>query len=151
MSRTLLIVDMQTKGFSTADDDNLVENVCKEVKRAKKRRAGIVVCEYMGYGKTDHRIMNAIGSYHRFNMCYKRGDDGSRSVAHIAQKSDFDVSNWRVCGVNIAYCINATVEGLRKRIPKTHIEVKKDACSCVLSDRASWNKFDKVNGTVKRV
>lgn len=146
MPRTLVIVDMQPDGFPSADDDVTVANVIKEIDRAKKRRAGIIVCDYKTYGPTDKRIIEAIGDYLRYAHCWKNKDDGSKEIYKKALAEDFDTSSWRICGVNIAYCINRTVKGLRTIVPYANIQVKKDACNCLMHEDRSWQAFTRCNG-----
>jgi len=151
MSRTLLIIDVQT-GFRSAGDATMQKNICDEIRRAKKRKAAIIVLEYEGFGPTYLPIQQAIGDYQRFAVAQKGEDDGSEPVLQTALQRRFNRSRWRVCGVNIAYCVNKTVKGLRARIPNTDIEVKQDACNCRYGVQKGWRKFDRANGqAVKRI
>lgn len=149
MARTLLIIDMQI-GFATANEERVIENVCEEVYLAKKRGAGILVVEYRGFGKTIARITDTIGNYVRQGRTTKVEDDGSKQVFNAARRLDFDMSRWRVCGVNIAYCVSKTVQGLHTLIPDTHIEIRKRACNCSRILPESWKVFNQYNGQYTR-
>jgi hypothetical protein len=150
MSRILLVIDAQP-GFPSARKPELIRNICREIKLAKKRQAGIVLCEYVGYGRTNKKIRDSIGDYTRLVRCRKKTDDGSSLVYHYSAEAGFDVTTWRVCGVNIAFCVNTTVKGLRKLLPNADVQIKQDACNCVLNKERSWKRFNKHNGTVKRL
>lgn len=145
MARTLLIIDMQV-GFRSAKNLDLQERIAHEVRLAKKRRAAIVVVEYDGFGKTHDPIHNAIGDYKLQATVHKNRDDGSEEVVVAANKNGFDVKHWRVCGVNIAYCVNKTVSGLRNLLKDVDIEVKEDACNCNVGKELGWKIFDRWNG-----
>jgi nicotinamidase-related amidase len=137
MARTLVIIDMQPNGFTTAQNENVVRNILKEIKLARRRFAGIILVEYVGYGLTDIRIRHALNGYVRASTIHKRNDDGGAQVVKIAKQRDYDLSCWRVCGVNVAHCVNATVTTMRELLdPETKIEVKKKACNCV------WNNIE---------
>lgn len=144
MARTLLIIDMQ-EGFRSAQSLQLQERIAHEVKLAKKRGAAIVVVEYDGFGKTHVPIQEAIGDYKLQATVHKNRDDGSEEVFIAANENGFDIKHWRVCGVNIAYCVNKTVSGLRGLMAGVDIEVKEDACNCSVG-KDSWKIFDRCNG-----
>lgn len=151
MSRTLLIIDMQT-GFRSARNEGLQERIAHEVRLAKRRRAPILVVEYIGFGPTYAPIKHAIGTYRRIATAQKNQDDGSGEIYMLAKRKGFDLGKWRVCGINIAYCVNKTVRGLRELVPDVDIEIKESACNCRYGKRAGWQIFNECNGqTVKHV
>ena len=131
MSRTLVIVDMQTGFDETAH--RCKEQVIREVKRAKRRGAGIVVLEYTGdffrYGRTYLEIRKLLKGYGRKTFAKKRNDDGSKECIRAANRNGFPLDKVRVVGVNRSYCVWGTIDGLRRKI-KTDIQVMMDATCC---------------------
>jgi hypothetical protein len=134
MQATLCIIDMQPKYEASKQ---VINQVCREVRRAKKNGDGIVVLEYLYGGedptsaqfRTYKKIMKTIGDYKNAYVEYKCDDDGSREVVNTIRGAKFPSGVIRVCGVNRYACVISTVEGLVEMMPDSFIEVIDDAIS----------------------
>ena len=126
---TLCIIDMQPY-FRSSQEDFVIDGVIREVSLAKRRKAGIVVVEYSGCGKTDRRIKKAIGRYHKVVWIKKGGDDGSRLILKaIGKKWSYSKKRIRLCGVNTGWCVFDTAVGLANRLPESTIQMAEAACN----------------------
>jgi nicotinamidase-related amidase len=125
---TLVIIDMQP-GFYCADQPDLIEKVCEEVRQAIDDNSGIVVLEYYQGGKTLRKIADLLDKHHLVDYTVKEMNDGGEDVAEMIDRNYFDESHLRVCGVNTEACVAETVETLSMIYPDATIEVIEDACN----------------------
>lgn len=127
----LLIVDMQTK-FNTANDKETRQNVIAQIKRAMKKHIPIFILEYRPvyeYGKTTRYITKLLDNYDNVHFITKRKDDGGHQVMDYVVKHNLDVKYFITCGVNISFCVAATVRTLIQKYKKKVLIIK-DACNC---------------------
>ena len=129
MSRTLVVVDMQAEFAGTAK--KCEKEVVKEVQKAKKRGAGIVVLEYDGSGSTFESITKELKGYGRKAYATKHQDDGSKEFLKTAKKHGFGTKKLRVTGVNRCACVLSTIDGIQKKQEKTDVEVAIKATWCM--------------------
>lgn len=134
----LVIVDMQNI-FIASRCERTRENIIREIKKAKKDLAHIVVVEYRHSGPTYEGIIRAIGTYRKAHFVSKTDDDGSLAVVNSLLKRKSKTHDWfRLCGVNIDCCIAETALGLRILFPKADIEIIMDASNTEAKER-SWH------------
>lgn len=131
---TLCVVDMQAQ-FSAYR--KVLSPVLKEIRRAKKKREGIVVLEIPGCGSTHPKILKALKKYDRVAWASKHGEDGSDQFVAAAKRKSFWLGKIRLCGVNTCQCVSATMSGLRRGIPKAKLEACIDAMACHHNGSAS--------------
>jgi len=133
----LVIIDMQPL-FSASQDKSVLRNVCKEIKKAKKRNDYIIVVE-LGQAcntasRTDYRIISAIAQYSPTLFVTKIGQDGSIEICEALDRNLFNQTHrmpettFRFVGVNATLCVLATVKGLAKQLPQANIQVVRKAC-----------------------
>lgn len=132
MQATLCIIDMQPKYDASK---KVINQVCREVRRAKKNGDGIIVLEYVCAGetpddppvRTHKKIMKTIGDYKSAYVEYKCDDDGSPQIFNVLTGAKLPLGVLRICGVNRFACVIATIEGLIERLPESFIEIIDDA------------------------
>ncbi len=129
---TLVVVDMQSP-FTASRKPSVVKQCQTLIKKAVKDKAAILFVEYQDYGKTDTALTKLAKDYQRAYHVIKNNDDGSREVIKTINAKRLPKQNLRVCGVNTAYCVLATVLGLTKRLHNTKIEVVAKACNSCTS------------------
>ena len=95
---TLCIIDVQVP-FHAAGRESLLDNVVRLVKNAKRRRAGIVLVEFEGFGSTHIAIQQAIGSYERCITTIKSDCDGSEEIIDACRERGFNTRKIIICGV----------------------------------------------------
>ncbi len=152
-SITLCIIDMQPFFISSQKPD-VIKGVIHQISLAKRRRAGVVLVEYDDCGKTDDRIVNAIGNYDRAITIKKFSNDGSVVILKaIKRERFFSRRHLRLCGVNTAWCIYETAVGLSKKLPNATIQLAHGACNDssdkMASPRDMLNLFTDVPLNVK--
>lgn len=137
---TLVIIDMQPYFEASGD---VVEEVVKEVRRARERRTGIVVVEYGSCGPTHRLIQRAVRGYDRQAWVKKHDDDGGAEVMEAAHQHGFWDKSWRFCGVNTCYCVCDTVKSIVRAYPRARFEyaIKAMNCNCGMSSCARYFKF----------
>ena len=135
MARTLVVVDMQSEFASTAE--KCTKQVVREVKRAKRRGAGVIVLEYKDAGKTFKEIRDELKGYGRKTFATKNMNDGSHEAMKAAKRNGFSTEKIRVCGVNRSYCVLGTVEGFRRKGVED-IETAIDATWCHDPTSGKW-------------
>lgn len=138
MPTTLAIVDMQ-QAFAASMNPKTVIAVGKEIEKAKKRNAGIVLIEYKNVGRTHAVFYEMLDGYENVARVLKGKNDGSAQFLRAAMKNGFNTRKVRVCGVNTCYCVSETVTGLLDKGAK--VEVIKDACHCNCSARSCWKNL----------
>jgi len=84
---TLCIVDMQIVFENPAK--KCLEEVCRQIKLAKRRNAGIIVLEYEGCGPTLPEIKQLLKSYKRKTYKQKTMDGGGKEVLAAAKRRGF--------------------------------------------------------------
>lgn len=125
MSYTLVVVDMQYR-FRASRDKRVKDNCIREVKLAIKRKASIIILEYIGFGHTLPSIKKLISSYPRALVVRKLDDDGSREV--MGAIKSYKLSNkLRMVGVNTDCCVYATTASLAR---KNHLSIDVIANAC---------------------
>jgi len=102
---TLCIVDMQAK-FTASKQ--CLDEVCHQVRLAKRRKAGIVILEFRGEGPTLSPIKNLLRSYKRKIYKKKAFDAGGDVLLKAAKVMNFPTNKVRFVGVNRSYCVYDT-------------------------------------------
>lgn len=143
LSATLVVVDMQI-GFHSANNPYTISNVVREIKQARKRKAGIVMVQYENSGCLIRDVERATRNYSNIDFVWKNCNDGWVDVYHSIENNCFDLRNLTVCGVNADACVAETVFSLSINLPESTIELVEDACN---TDGAQWKRdiFDWVN------
>jgi hypothetical protein len=142
---TLVIVDMQPD-LPATHDDWLQGAVYQEIMTARAEGYGIVILEYMHpnpprlLGETYQWLVSAAaGNSELFAMRCKATLDGSERVDDACTDTELPTERFRICGVNVHGCIQATVNGLAERFPDSIIEVAGSACND--TNGINWNNF----------
>lgn len=139
---TLLIIDMQSQ-YPAAMKPETINEVVKEVVKAKENGCGIIVVEFRDepqyrtksspYKPTHSEIMANIGPYERAHVVEKYETDGSFFIRQflLNEKAawDFNIDNFRVCGVNTDVCVAATVNGLAEDFMDSKFFIVEKACN----------------------
>ena len=138
--KCLVIVDMQYD-FQASRKQETINNVIREVCRAKEKNVPIIILEYSDHGHTHNSIVNTLGNYNKWIVVTKSTDDGSNEVLeglnNLGIPADY-ISRVVLTGVNFSYCVFSTAKGLTQVIP-TSIVIKKSACNCTeSSDWRGW-------------
>ncbi len=133
MSRTLCIIDMQEE-FNAATDPDTIQGVCVQIRRAKRYDWPVLLLEYGSsetypHKRSLHQLRGLLKGYEKYHRVIKHDDDGGDKVIAAAAKYKFDISTIRVCGVNADCCVQETVYGILKQIPKTRIELVHNGCN----------------------
>jgi len=143
---TLVIVDMQP-GLPASNEDWLKGAVHQEIMTARSEDYGIVILEYMHHspprslGDTyQYLVSAAAGNCDVFAMRVKATLDGSERVVDAVAEKLMPTQRFRVCGVNVHGCIQATVLGLAARYPNSIIEVVGYACNDI--NGINWGRFE---------
>ena len=132
---TLCIVDMQTVFKKPAK--KCLEEVCRQIKLAKRRNAGIVVLEYEDCGPTLPEIKRLLKSYNRKTYKQKTMDSGGKEVLAAARRKGFPTHKIRFVGVNRSCCVYETAADYNTRTKfKGTTEIAIDATWCSRSPRA---------------
>jgi nicotinamidase-related amidase len=125
---TLCVIDVQVP-FHAAGRKSLLDNIVRLVKNAKRRKAGIVLVEFEGFGSTHIAIQQAIGSYERCITTIKSDCDGSGEIIDACRRKGFYTGKIIVCGVETNNCVLATIDGLDDLLPFSKKEVVASACN----------------------
>jgi nicotinamidase-related amidase len=104
---TLCIVDMQTEFAKPAK--KCLNEVCRQIKLAKRRNAGIIILEYKHCGPTLPEIKSLLKSYKRKTYKQKTMNGGGTEVLAAARRKGFPTNKIRFVGVNRSYCVYETV------------------------------------------
>ena len=132
---TLCVVDMQPH-FKPARKDSLVKNVISEIRKAKRKREGIVVLEYATLGFSDSDIIEEVKSYDRQTIVTKHEDDGSEEFMNAVHQHKFWPMRLKFCGVNACYCVWDTFWGVYHSTSKnTKLELLSHAVNCSCPNR----------------
>lgn len=132
---TLVIIDVQS-GYTAAENENLLNNLLKQIRKAKKDEAAILVVS-MAYmvGKTISCIWEATHDYKYLAEINKYDTDGSAAIINSFRKYGFLNKNiFKISGVYANICVTDTVKGLSKKLPDAEIEVLTKCCYTDYSD-----------------
>ncbi len=152
----LVIVDMQPT-FEGSQNLKLIKNIKNQIRLAKRRESHIIVVEYLPWGtdrftsagRTDWRIMSAIGNYPNLYFVNKRADNGGGAIARalrdIFPNGGHRDASFRVVGVNATACVVETIGGLTTHFPRAKILVPID---CV---RDGWRGCQPGKRTYQRM
>lgn len=140
MPATLVVVDMQPD-FEAAFNPDVVIGVAKQIMLAKHKKWPVILLEYAGCSRTHQGFSDLLSGYPRRARISKSDDDGSYEVVRALERREFPFKNLRVCGVNTDACVWSTVDGLLKRLPKSYLEVVKDACGWEGPGRFDWREY----------
>ena len=135
---TLCVIDVQVP-FHAAGRKSLLDNIVRLVKNAKRRKAGIVLVEFEGFGSTHIAIQQAIGSYERCITTIKSDCDGSEEIIDACRERGFNTRKIIICGVETNNCVMATLDGLDDLLPFSKKEVVAPACN-VMGHNDSVNR-----------
>lgn len=142
MPATRIIIDMQ-QIFPAANRLETVVSVAQEIIQAMRERAHILFVSYYGYSGTHPALLNLTKKYDRVKRINKRNDGGSKEVMRALTKFEFNHRHLRVCGVNADCCVYWTVSGLSDLLPKSKIEMVKNACGVRSEKPYDWKRFVK--------
>lgn len=125
---TLVIIDVQ-EGYAAADNENLLNNLLKQINKAKKDEAAILVVSMAGSGKIIGCIWEATQDYKYVAEINKYDTDGSSAIINAFRKYPFlNKNTFKVGGVYANICISDTVKGLSKKLQDSEIEVLTKCC-----------------------
>lgn len=137
---TLCIIDMQHEFEKPAK--RCLDEVCRQIKLAKRRHAGIIVVEYENCGPTFSRIKALLKPYKRKTYKKKGYDGGGLEVLSAARRKGFSIDKIRFAGVNRSYCVSETIAEVIARHPGK-IEIAIDATWC-RNPREGRNKLRRI-------
>lgn len=151
MKTTLCIVDMQPTFPGTA---KALKGTLHQIKLAKRRKSDIIVLEIFDRGDTVKEIHDSLVSYdiNKVRFASKTGSDGSREFIQAAKDKGFWLDRIRVCGVNTCACVIRTLEGFKRELPKSRLEVAWEAinCGCYNQHDADYkNRFKNIGVVIK--
>ena len=126
---TLVIIDVQ-HGYTAAENDNLLTNLLKQIKKAKEDDAAILLVNMDLAGtKSISCIWNAVYDYTYFAQVIKYDTDGSSEIIDALKKYRFlNKNKFKVGGVYSNICVTDTVNGLDRKLPEAEIEVLAKCC-----------------------
>lgn len=125
--KTLVVIDMQPE-FSTAE--KIIPNVIKQIRDAKRNGHHIILVEYVPYGDTHREILDAIGDYIHFCKVTKSNDDGGKAVVRKAKSRKIALEDLVFCGVNVSWCVAATIGTMQRLLPQAKFSLVKKAANC---------------------
>lgn len=146
----LLVIDMCPGRFKASGHPWMVQNVSREILRAKRLHWAIAFVEYsrlkhvggvMLKDRTDQRLIRLVddyaGDYDFAFTVHKHTDGGTKEILYAIDKWCYGFiyggdGEMRVVGVNTEGCVAKVVNGLSKAKPKVKITVVGDACNGVL-------------------
>lgn len=133
--------------FDTVTDE-VVDGVLKEIQLAKRRKAGILVLEYLNCGKTDSRIIQSLENYPYQLTLTKPRDNGSWEVFVALTKPYFNGRKLRICGVNICACILTPIRGVILKWKEKNSDIKLEllefsfrASNCCTLEKDQWGSY----------
>lgn len=143
----LVVVDMQ-KEYPASE--LVVNQVVKEVRKARRKGEWIMLVEYDESGRTMYRITRELKGYNKVKKVTKVVDNGAYAILWgltIPYKATLSswkslnkptpprrISHIKVCGVNTNACVISTVEGLRYLDCK--ITVLSKACANIFDGKS---------------
>ena|ERR1043165_2287429 len=136
----LLVIDMQKDYPAT---ELVVNEVIKEVRKARSKNEWIFFLQYDGCGPTMYRLTRELKGYTKTRKLTKIIDGGAYAVMWGLTYSDNNlngtkaptkISHIKVCGVNTNACVIGTVYGLRHLNCK--ITVLSNACANIFDGKS---------------
>ena len=121
---------MQPK-FEAANCEDTINAIKKLVLNAKKDKAYVVIAEYMGYDGTHMCITDIIRKYKPRAYAVADRNDKSEAIQNKLHWRKVKTPVFKICGVNTAACVLATVQGLSKIMADANIQVIENACNSV--------------------
>lgn len=111
--------------FAAATCKRTIKSVIHEIELAKRRKAWIILIEFLGCGKSNKGIINKLKGYRKVYRYTKDIPDGSRGIVKAAKAKKFNLDTIKVCGVNTTACVSDTINGLTERQPNCKIKLVK--------------------------
>lgn len=138
----LTIIDMQAE-YEAARDTTIQANIVKEIKIARRQKAGIFVVEYRY--TTPHKgslpkLLRAVKKYPLAYCIYKHFNNGSAEVLDAITRLGWnrDLPHLRFVGVNYGACVRETIIGLLEHgILPSRISVVQNCCN----QPQEWEEF----------
>lgn len=129
-TQALVIIDMQPN-FSAARDEETISAVLDAIDAAKEANVPIFILELKPeqHGHTIELIVEAVDLYDKVYFLTKTHNDGATEVEDEVASKDIEVSSYAVCGVNISFCVQATIYSFVHTYNRD-VTVLKDACNC---------------------
>ena len=135
MSTTLCIVDVQPR-FGAAR--GIVRDVVREIKLARRRKAGIILLEYDGEDVSYEELYKALYKYPFYDVVTKQYDDGGPEVIDTMQSQPYyDFNRIRMCGCNACFCVHDTAKHLLRSKLFGRIEIAEFATNCSHFDNSN--------------
>lgn len=135
----LVVIDMQSN-FDASKNKVTQRNICREIISARKKNEPVVVMEFSGCDPT-LPIIKKRAQTAKAVFLKKNRDDGSAEIVSWAKRMNVPLWKIRVCGVNTAACVAATVRGLSSKLPSSEIVVVADACNGSEGKREGFSNF----------
>lgn len=142
-SRTLVVVDMQPRGFPLA---NVVLRPVRQVMaHAIANNWPVLVVEFdlECAGPTDSCLLEMLASYRNWQLVKKEAEDGSLECIRAAEGRGFGKECFAVVGVTTDDCISKTVHGLVEHLSNCRVGVVTGACTNWEGHRFDWSTFSK--------
>jgi hypothetical protein len=129
----------------------VLNGVLLEIEEAKQQKQGIVLLHYASSGGDMlPAILKAVQGYKQSITVQKDNDDGSIEAIRAIRKKRWPMTQIRVCGVHLGYCVAETVAGLllycRRR---TRIVIPIHACGAQTPEE--WEAEVRCIDTMSRV
>lgn len=138
----LIVMDMMLE-FKASRDPETLAAVAAEIRAAMSRNEAIIFVEYAGGNSSTYReLLEIVEGYSFFTVVEKHTDGGAEEVFEACMDNGYWPENFRIVGVNADGCVFQTVEGLRKRLKNSRIEVIRAACHTDSGWRNWPSKFD---------
>lgn len=102
--------------FNSANYEEVIEGVIKEIEYAKKKNAWIMFVEFEGFGRTKSKILKHAKEYKKKVKVIKKDQNGAYEIISKAKEKGIPIKNLRVCGVCTTECVFDTVVGLSDEI-----------------------------------
>lgn len=137
---TLIVIDMQP-AFGNSNNKRLLRNCAKEIENAIAAKNAVILVEYLGWGSTHQYLFEMLLGYSRFQLIKKYEDDGSDEIIDCIKNNKLKAP-FRICGVNLDWCVKQTTISLAKKLPRRKVHVIQSACR-PLKKKYNWNQFTK--------
>lgn len=130
----LVIVDMQPV-FKAANDQSTIDQVCLEIKNARRKGWWIAVLEYACPGEskdlreTNSQIMKALAGYKRVLLVSKVAEDGSVELLDALNRRGIRMRRMIICGVNTGRCVAETMFGVMEKRMSLPVTAALNACN----------------------
>jgi nicotinamidase-related amidase len=144
---THVIIDMQERflqKIQIRDRYRTIGVVIEIIEEAKRRGEPIVLLQYRSadkwIGPTDPELLAHLDGYPHFVTYDKWEDNGGPEVEQACGEHNLGTEVFRLYGLNANACVLRTALGLRRRFPRSRVEVVKDACSSY-DKRHMWAEY----------